>query len=145
VAIRVRLGIRTRSEPSKEIRVVALVNSGFETDTPQLVIPMKLAVKLGLHNRLAEARIESYGTSAGPVRMYVLPQVLEVWVDEPDIQSDVIVTDAVISDLEVEVLISDYLAGELEIVAEDFRRGIWRLRADSSNKLRESYQAQRWI
>ena len=56
--------------------------------------------------------------------MYVLPQVLEVWVDEPDIQSDVIVTDAVISDLEVEVLISDYLAGELEIVAEDFRRGI---------------------
>ena len=77
--------------------------------------------------------------------MYVLLQVLEVWVDEPDIQSDVIVTDAVISDLEVEVLISDYLAGELEIVAEDFRRDIWRLRADPSNKLRESYQAQRWI
>ena len=77
--------------------------------------------------------------------MYVLPQVLEVWVDEPDIQSDVIVTDAVISDLEVEVLISDYLAGELEIVAEDFRRGIWRLRVDPSNKLRKSYQVQRWI
>jgi len=34
VAIRIRVGIRTRYEPVKEVRVVALVSSGFEADTP---------------------------------------------------------------------------------------------------------------
>ncbi len=145
MAIRVRIGIKTRVEPLRETKVVALVNSGFETDTPQLVVPMKLATQLGLHHRLTEARIESYGTSAGPIRMYVLPQALEVWIDEADIRSRSVVTDAVISDLEIEVLISDYLAGELGIIAEDFRHGIWRLKEDPSNRMRKSYRAQRWI
>jgi len=145
LAIRIRLGVRARFEPRVEVRVVALVNSGFEADTPQLLVPMKLAVKLGLYQRLPEARIESYGTSAGPVRMYVLPQALDVWVEEPDAESPVVITDAVISDVEVEVLISDYLAGELGLIGEDFRHGVWRLRTDQPGKQRSSYPPQKWV
>jgi len=145
VAIRIRVGIRTRYEPIREVSVVALVNSGFEADTPQILIPVKLAKELDLYNRILEARIESYGTVAGPIRMYVLPASVEVWVDEEDLKSPPkVVCDVLISDTEFEVLISDYLAGELGIIAEDFKQGLWRLRNDPKEKLRQSYPPQRW-
>jgi len=145
MAIRIRVGIRTRYRPVREARVVALVNSGFEADTPQILIPVRLARELDLYSRIMEARIESYGTVAGPIRMYVLPSSVEVWVDEPDAESPRVVCDTLISDTEVEVLISDYLAGELGIVAEDFRYGYWRLRSDPVEKRRRSYEPQRWL
>ena len=99
------------------------MNSGFETDTPQLVVPMKLATELGLYYRLTEARIESYGTPGGPIRMYVLPEIIEVWIEETDLKTRAVVADAVISEIEAEVLI----------------------REDPSGKVRRSYQRQLWI
>ncbi len=77
--------------------------------------------------------------------MYVLPEVLEVWIEESDIRTKSIVDDAVISEIAAEVLISDYLASELGIIAEDFRQGPWRIREDPSNKVRKSYPRQLWI
>ena len=145
MAVRVRLRIRSRLDPSREVSTVALVNSGFEADTPQILVPMKLAKELDLYSHLLEARIESYGTVAGPVRMYVLPSSTVVWIDEEDAESPRIVCDTLVSDTEVEVLISDYLAGELGIVVEDFRQGLWRLRSDPPSKLRRSYPPQRWV
>ncbi len=142
MAIRVRLGIRSRFEEDKSVSVVALVNSGFEADTPQILLPAEIARRLGLHLRLLEARIESYGTVAGPVRLYVLPGSVEVWVEEPDVASPRVVCDALISDVEREVLISDYLAGELGIIAEDFKLGYWRLRDDPERRLRKSYKPE---
>mgnify|MGYP001773257820 CR=1 FL=1 len=145
VAVRVKLRIRSRFEPVKEVITSALVNSGFEVDTPQILIPIKLAKELDLYSKLIEARIESYATVAGPVRVYVLPSSLEVWLVEPDRETDKVVCDAVISDTEAEVLISDYLAGELGIIVEDFRKGIWRLSSDPPDKKRSSYPKQLWI
>ncbi len=145
MAIRVRIKIRSRFDPSKEVSTIALVNSGFEADTPQILVPTKLARELDLYARIFEARIESYGTVAGPVRMYVLPSSTIVWIDEPDAQSPRITCDTLISDTEYEVLISDYLAGELGIVAEDFRHGFWRLKTDPPDRIRKSYPPQRWI
>jgi hypothetical protein len=145
MAIRVKVRLRTRQEPVSELSTVALVNSGFEADSPQILVPIRLAKELGLYGRLIEARVESYGTVAGPVRMYVLPSSVEVWIEEPDAESPRVVCDALISDTEVEALISDYLAGELGIIAEDFRRGFWRLNNDPGSRRRTSYPPQRWI
>lgn len=85
MAIRIRVSVKTRREPVREVATVALVNSGFEADTPQILVPFKLAKELDIYGRLLEARVESYGTPAGPVRMYVLPSSLEVWVAELDV------------------------------------------------------------
>ncbi len=145
MAIRVKLRIRSRLDESKELSAIALVNSGFEADTPQILLPLKLAKELDLYSHLLEARIESYTTVAGPIRMYVLPASVEVWIDEPDARSPRVVCDALISDTEYEVLISDYLAGELGIVVNDFRYGLWRLKSDSPNTVRRSYPPQRWL
>lgn len=145
LAVRVRLGIRSRYDPSKEISTSALVNSGFEANTPQILLPARLARDLGLYQHLLEARIEVYATVAGPARLYILPSSTSVWIDEQDVQSPLVVCDTLISDIEVEVLISDYLAGELGIVVEDFRHGLWRLRTDPPDKLRKSYPPQRYL
>jgi len=140
MAIRVRLKLKSRLGLRKEIDAIALVNSGFEADSPQILVPVEIAKELDLYAHLLEARIESYGTVAGPVRLYVLPNSVEVWIEESDARSPRVVCDVLISNLEREVLISDYLAGELGIIAEDFRVGLWRLKSDPERKIRESYR-----
>ena len=47
MAVRIRLRIRCLRR-SKEVVTSALVNSGFEAETPQLLIPRRLAIESGL-------------------------------------------------------------------------------------------------
>ena len=144
MAVRVKLRIKSRLDPSRSVESIALVNSGFEADTPQLLIPVKLAEELGLARRLLEARVEAYGTVGGPIRVYVLPSSIEVAIAEEGAPSKVIVADAVISEYEREVLISDYLAGELGIIVEDFKEGVWRLKTDPPDLKRRTHGPQYW-
>jgi hypothetical protein len=143
LAVRVRVRLRTKE--GREELTVALVNSGFESDRPQILIPISLARRLGLWDRvLIEGGFQLFGTVAGPTRLYVLPSSLYVSIVEDDVETETVLSDAVISEIEREVLISDYLAGLLGIAVEDFREGLWRLRSDGSNRVRRSYRPQYW-
>ncbi len=144
MAVRIRLRVKSRLEQGREVVTVALVNSGFEADTPQLLIPMKLARELGLAERLLDARVEAYGTVGGPIRVYVLPSSIEVSIAEGDAEPHKVVADAVISEYEREALISDYLAGELGVIVEDFKEGVWRLKTDSPTTKRLTHKPQYW-
>jgi len=124
---------------------VALVNSGFESDRPQILTPISLARRLDLWDRvLIEGSSQIFGTVAGLTRLYVLPSSIYVSIVEDDIETEPILSDTVISEIEREVLISDYLAGLLGIAVEDFREGLWRLRSDRNNRIRRSYKPQYW-
>jgi len=48
MAVRVRLKLRSRIS-GDSVETVALVNTGFETESPQLLIPLALARRLSLH------------------------------------------------------------------------------------------------
>ncbi len=145
MAVRVKLRIKTRGEKQEEVETVALVNSGFETDTPQLLVPELLAKKLNIWEKIPlEARIEGYGGVGGPIRVYVIPEALEVSILEEDIETKSIVSDAVVAEGEQEVLISDYLAGLLGIIVEDFREGLWRIR-EKPEVIRKTYKPQYWV
>lgn len=129
---------------SRDIEVSALVNSGFETDRPQLLIPLRLAEHLGLWPELpAGTHIETYETAGGLTRLYVVPDVLEVSVRVEETTPGVC-CDALISDIEHEVLISDKLGGALEIAIMDLAEGSWRFRSDPSDKVRKSEPPQYW-
>ena len=144
MAVRVKLRIKARSS-GRDVEAVALVNSGFETTTPQLLIPRRLAEALGIWPEMApEARIVTYGTAGGLVRNYFLPGALEVSLVEEDIRTETVVADAVISDIEEEVLISDKLTGRLGIILEDVAEGIYALKADPGRRPRHSYPPERW-
>ncbi len=69
MAVRVKLRIE-RGDRSSE--VVALVNSGYEADTPQLMIPIGLARELGLWPPPPDSREEVFDTAGGPLRVWIV-------------------------------------------------------------------------
>jgi len=58
--VRVKLKIKGKNE---EITTSTLINSGFEAEEPQLIIPLKLAEVLGLTGD--ETSIENFETAGG--------------------------------------------------------------------------------
>jgi hypothetical protein len=144
VAVRIKLKLKSRTT-SRELRVNALVNSGFETLRPQLLVPVRVAEYLGLWPIISrEYAVKDYMTAGGPVRMYLLVDEVEVSVDV-EYASNTVVSDLVISTIEDEVLISDKLAGRLGVVVYDFAEGIWRLNTDPENVRRRSVEKETWI
>ena len=141
VAVRVKLRIRSLKS-GREVLTSALVNSGFEAETPQLLIPRRLAIELGLWPPPEDAYLIEVGTAGGPVRNYLVPRAIEVYVETSDRVVGPVTCDAMISHLEYEVLISDRLGGELGIVILDLR-GKWRFR-DEDNVVRETEAPQYW-
>ncbi|MEM1909881.1 MAG: hypothetical protein QXT79_10950, partial [Thermofilaceae archaeon] len=77
MAVRVKLRVRSLRS-GREVVSSALVNSGFEAETPQLLIPRRLALELGLWPPPEDAYLVEVGTAGGPVRNYLVPGAAEV-------------------------------------------------------------------
>ncbi|MGC9020720.1 MAG: hypothetical protein ACP5KE_05875 [Candidatus Methanodesulfokora sp.] len=69
---------------------------------------------------------------------------LKVSVETDDRDLGPVICDAVISNLEFEVLINDKLGGELKIVLLDLARGKWRFSDDPWDRERNSEPPQFW-
>ncbi len=138
MAVRIRLRLRYCG---KVLETSALVNTGFETPNPQILLPIKVAERLSLWPELPrDTLVEIYDTAGGPVRVYRVRNAVNVEIPEKGIS---VIVDAVISHTEVEVLISDKLADELMIVIERPGEGIWRFRDE--NILRKSEKPEIWL
>ena len=97
------------------METVALVNTAFETEPPQLLIPLAPARRFSLHPP-PTATIAELGTAGSPVRMFVVRDALEVLVVASDRNMGPKIAYVLISGFEEEVPISDKLAEELGIV-----------------------------
>ena len=139
LAVRLRVRIRVGG---RVVDCIALLNSGYESDTPQILIPLDLGEELGLWPPPKGAREYIFDTAGGPLRVWLIPRAGYVSVVAEDVESREVLTDIVLSPLADEALIGDVLAGELEIAVEDFARGLWRFRWESRDKLRRS--ASKW-
>jgi hypothetical protein len=133
----VRLRIRVRVD-GREEEAVALLNSGFEAPTPQLLVPIRLAERLGLWPPREDAVEAEVETAGGPLRVWYYPRKGYVKVVAGDAESKEVLADILVSPLADEPLISDMLAEELEIAVESFGRGLWRFRWEPPGKLRRS-------
>jgi len=119
------------------IEAIALLNSGYEAPTPQLLIPINLARSLELwppQNALDVV----LDTAGGPLRAWLYPKAAKVKIVAPDVESKEVEVDIIVSPLAEEPLISDMLAEELEIAVESFGRGLWRFRWEPKEKVRKS-------
>jgi hypothetical protein len=132
LAVRLKLRIRVSD---RVVDVIALLNSGFEAPTPQLIIPIDTAKALNLWPP-EEAREVVLETAGGPLRAWFYPRKALVKIVTEDVESKDVLTDIIISPIADESLISDMLAEELEIAVESFGRGLWRFRWEQ--KLRKS-------
>ncbi|MEL9998121.1 MAG: hypothetical protein QXH99_06490 [Sulfolobales archaeon] len=138
MAVRIKLRLRYCG---KVLETSALVNTGFETPNPQILLPIKVAERLSLWPELPkDTLVEIYDTAGGPVRVYRVRNAVNVEIPERGIS---VIADSVISHTEVEVLISDKLADELMIVIERPGEGIWRFRDE--NILRKSEKPEIWL
>lgn len=137
----VRVRLRITAETGRTVETSAYVNSGYEAEQPELLIPLSLAEELGIWGEAVE---EYARTSLGIGKIYVLCRRAKVEVVTPDRVSQSVEVCVVVSDYEREVLISDYLAGVLGIAVEDFKEGLWRFRGEPVDRVRRSEKPQYW-
>jgi len=137
VVVRVKLKVGVRG---KSFEVVAIANAGYESFTPQILLPRNVARRLGLWPPPKEAEELTYRTAGGPLRVWLLPRGAKVSVVAEDRSSSEVECDIVISPLTGETLISDKLIDALDIVLEAPGRGLWRFRDDPPDKVRQSVQ-----
>jgi len=130
VRVRIRVG-------KNVIDTVALINSGFETDAPDIAIPVNIAKELGLWPpRATTSAILDTGGGEVINPYYVNIADLELILE--DRESKRIRVNIVINPYIDEIAISDYVASELGIILLDIKKGLWRLIDDLPDKVRSS-------
>jgi predicted aspartyl protease len=68
MGVRVKVRIKYRDA---SLDLIALVNTGYETDVPEILVPVSVAEKLGLLPKLPEGTIiETYKTASGFMRVH---------------------------------------------------------------------------
>jgi hypothetical protein len=127
----VRIKVRIKSN-KKEIETVALINSGFETEEPEIALPKNLAQRLGLWPTFPEGTtIEKYEVAGGEkFDFYFIKHGVVV---ETIPKGRATLTNAVIMG-EREVLIGDKLASAQRIVMVDIGKGLWRFKGEKRNR-----------
>lgn len=136
MGVRVRVAIRYKEN---NVITVALVNSGYESDIPEIHLPLSLARKLGLP--LERLRAERYRVVGSETTTYILGYV-DVKVVTEDKESEWVRARAVSVPGELEVLLSDALIEKLNINIVKPRSGLWRFIGEE--KLRRSEEAEYW-
>jgi hypothetical protein len=84
------------------------------------------------------------GTAGGPSRVFLVREVIEVWVVTDDREVGPKVADILISPIEGEVLMNDKLTEELGIILLATGSGKWRFIDDPADKIRYSQKPQYW-
>jgi hypothetical protein len=143
MAVRIKLELKSRTS-GEAVNVSALINTGFETDSPQLLIPVELARRLALYPPPIASNIIEVGTAGGPSRVFLVREGLDVWAVTDDREVGPKLADVLISPIEEEVLVNDKLTEELGIILLAAGSGKWRFVDDPVDKVRYSEKPQYW-
>lgn len=143
----VQLVVRVRvklSRNGREIETSALANSGYESETPQILIPIKLAGQLGFWPPTIDLEESVFESAGGPLRVWIVSKSVKVKVIVEDVETKWVEADLIISPLADEVLLSDKMISELNIALEDPGRGYWRFTWEPKEKVRRSEPPRYW-
>lgn len=141
VAVRVKLKIKGRkAEATAE--TVALVNSGYEVEEPEILLPKPLAEYLNLPLTPPTARTLTYESPFGIYRLTFIAEAVEVELSDVGASREKV--HCTISPYEREVLLSDQLSEALGITILSPGRGFWRHTNDAPNVRRESEKPEYW-
>jgi len=134
MACRVKVKLR---RGNRVIETIALLNSGFESDAPDIVVPINIAEKLSLWPPRNSSTVV-LETGGGDTTNPYYHQCVELELVLDDREPKKLLVNVIVNPYVDEVALSDYVAGELGIVLLDFKEGLWRLRDDPSDKVRRS-------
>jgi hypothetical protein len=124
VRVKVELGVGKRRKV-----VSALVNTGFESDGPDIGVPTEVAQELGLWPPKG-FRLEEAQTAGGKSYLFATPQKARIRLllgtrSDPEVEGNILISPHL-----DEVILSDYLTEELGIIIVSLRRGLWRHKTD---------------
>lgn len=141
----VRVRVKLKSTKG-EVVTVALANSGFETEEPEVVLPTKVAERLGIYPRLPSgSEVEEYkGVGGAVVKTFLVKGLVDISVLTSDREVGPSGATVVITPGEDEVILSDKLMDALRIVLLRPGEGIWRFADDKESFLRKSEHPERW-
>ena len=136
----IRLRLRLRSVSGREVVVAALVNSGYETERPELLVPASVARELGLYPTLPRgAEVREYILADGSrTRLIKVPSAIEVSAVANDRVVGPVRCDVAIAERSEEPLIGDKLSDALQIVAIAMGEGLWCFRDEVGKRVRRS-------
>jgi hypothetical protein len=138
--------VRVRLKSSKgEVVTVALANSGYEAEEPEVVIPTRVAERLSLYPRLpANSEVMEYrGVGGMVVNAFLIRGLVSVSALTGDREVGPTTATAVITPGEEEVILSDKLMDALGIVLLKPGEGLWRF-IDEDGLIRRSEQPEKW-
>ncbi|MEM2740103.1 MAG: hypothetical protein QXQ29_04815, partial [Candidatus Bathyarchaeia archaeon] len=138
VRVRTRIKSLKGLKVGSVIEVNSLLNTGYIGSSPEIILPVRLAEDLGLWPPPSDAVESTYDTAGGPARFYVARRAASLQIVEEDSVSKEVIVDIVISTMEREVLLSDFVIGELGIVILNAYKGYWRFDSDPPGKSRYS-------
>jgi hypothetical protein len=122
---------------------VGLVNTGFESPTPQILLPRYAAERLGfLPSFPSKTQTKVYETAGGIARFLFLEDVVKLKVVTGDKQTDFVSCSVIISDQDREILLNDAVVEQLGIEILKVRSGIWRFFGEAC--LRDSSEPHYW-
>ncbi len=143
-----RVKIRIRSLKGFRVGEImetsSLLNTGYTGSSPEVIFPLRLAETLGVWPPPLGAIESTYDTAGGPVRFYMIKEAAIIRIVEEDVLSKELIVDVAVSPIEKEVLLSDYVIGELGIVILNAYRGYWRFDFDPLDKVRYGKRPELW-
>jgi len=140
VACRVRVRIR---HGNSIVETSALVNSGFESDAPDIVVPVEVAKRLGLWPP-RKARAVVLETGGGETAAIYSESAVELELVLGDRELKRVTANVIIDPYIREVALSDYVSSLLGIMLIDIKRGLWRLTDDPPTTVRMSAPLEEW-
>lgn len=141
MAVRVKLKVRGR-ELGATVETVALVNSGYEVEEPEMLLPKPLAEYLNLPLTPPTARTLTYETPFGIYRLTFIAEAVDVELSDVGVSQEKV--HCTISPHEREVLLSDQLSEALGIAILNPGRGFWMHTNDAPNVRRKSEKPEYW-
>jgi len=143
MVVRVRVKLRVGD---KEVITNALANSGFESEEPEVVLPLRVAEKLNLYPRLPNGTIveEYVGVGGFKVQSFRISGILEVYAISNDKVKGPIRATAIIISGEDEVILSDRAIDGLGIILIRPGEGLWRFDDDPPSTIRRSKPREVW-
>jgi hypothetical protein len=141
VRIRIRIAPATSASQISAIEAVAIANSGFETDAPEVLLPAAVAARLGLWPAPADVvQKAQYESPFGSRTLTFIPSAIVVRLKQS--AGPIVRCGVTVSEDEDQVVLSDQAVGALRIELVDVARGTWKVRGE--RKLRRSSKPQRW-
>ncbi|MBW8050487.1 MAG: hypothetical protein FVQ77_09140 [Cytophagales bacterium] len=126
---------------SKTVKVTAIANTGYETNEPEILMPLSLAAnQLGIKE--SQGKEITYQTAGRQDVEFYRFENAGICVNTDNSKSPVVTATLNTSENEVEVILNDMLVGMLGIVLVKVAEGKWRFLDDPPEKLRDSSPKQ---